>query len=207
MPFGHPKGALDLSDFRTLNSNMADTTAIKKDVFIRFQGGVCIVTDFQHVNPGKGSAFVKTKLKNVSTGKVVENTFKVGEKVDVVTPDRAMMQYLYKDGSGYNFMDNESFEQVSISTDTLGDKKDYLTEGQEVIVLSLEGNALSVDIPKKLTFEVIEAMPAVKGDTASGNVRKEVTLETGVKLQVPLFINQGDRVVVNTETGEYVERA
>ncbi|MCK4858832.1 MAG: elongation factor P [candidate division Zixibacteria bacterium] len=186
---------------------MADTTAIKKDVFIRFQGGVCIVTDFQHVNPGKGSAFVKTKLKNVSTGKVVENTFKVGEKVDVVTPDRAMMQYLYKDGSGYNFMDNESFEQVSISTDTLGDKKDYLTEGQEVIVLSLEGNALSVDIPKKLTFEVIEAMPAVKGDTASGNVRKEVTLETGVKLQVPLFINQGDRVVVNTETGEYVERA
>ena len=186
---------------------MGDTTGIKKDVFIKFQGGVCIVTDFQHVNPGKGSAFVKTKLKNVSTGKVVENTFKVGEKVDVVTPDRATMQYLYKDSQGFNFMDNESFEQISIDADTLGEKGDYLTEGLDIIVLSLDGQALSVDIPKKLTFAVIEAEPAVKGDTASGNVRKEVTLETGIKLQVPLFINEGDKVVVNTESGEYVERA
>ena len=186
---------------------MADTTSLKKDVFIKFQGAVCIVVDFQHVNPGKGSAFVKTKLKNVITGKVVENTFKVGEKIDVVSPDRLTMQYLYKDGQGFNFMDNESFEQISIDTDTLGDNGNYLTEGQEVIVLSLEGQALSVDIPKKLVFEVTEAEPAVKGDTASGNVRKEVTLETGIKLQVPLFINEGDKVVVNTDTGEYVERA
>lgn len=176
-------------------------------MFIRYQGGVCVITDFQHVNPGKGSAFVKTKMKNVQTGKVLENTFKVGETVDVLSPDRSNMQYLYRDGSGYNFMDSSSFDQVTIDADVMGEKGIYLKEGQEAIVLSLDGKPLSVDIPKKLTFAVTEAEPAVKGDTASGNVRKEVILETGMKLQVPMFINQGDRVVVNTETGEYVERA
>ena len=118
---------------------MADTTAIKKEVFIRFNGGICVVTDFQHVNPGKGSAFVKTKLKNVQTGKVVENTFKTSETIDVLNPDRTNMQYLYKDASGYNFMDNNSYEQVSINADVLGEKGVYLKDGQEVMVLSLDG--------------------------------------------------------------------
>ena len=186
---------------------MADTTAIRKDVFMRFQGGICVVSDFQHVNPGKGSAFVKTKLKNIQTGKVVENTFKVGESIEVLNPDRVNMQYLYRDGTGYNFMDNSSYEQMTIGEEVIGEKGIYLKEGQEAIVLILDGQPLSVDIPKKLVFEVTEAMPAVKGDTASGNVRKEVILDTGMKLQVPLFVEQGDKVVVNTETGEYVERA
>jgi len=186
---------------------MADTTALKKDAFVMFRGEICVVTDSQHINPGKGSAFVRAKLKNVQTGKVIENTFKVGESVETVDLDRMNMQYLYKDENSYYFMDNTSFEQVGIPTDLVGDKGQYLKEGQEVSVLSHEGRPLSVDLPKKLTFKITEAMPAVKGDTASGRVTKEATLETGMKIAVPLFIEQGDLVVVNTETGEYVERA
>lgn len=172
-----------------------------------FKDAVHVVSEFQHVNPGKGSAFIRVKLKNIQTGKSLENTFKSGEAIDVVNLDRANMQYLYQDGSGYNFMDNGTYEQVAISAEAIGDMGEYLTEGLEVIVLSTNGSILNVELPKKLAFEVVEAEPAVKGDTASGNVRKEVTLETGKKLQVPLFINQGDKVVVNTESGEYVERA
>lgn len=186
---------------------MADTTSLKKDAFIRFRGEICVVTESQHINPGKGSAFVRAKLKNVQTGKTVENTFKVGESVEVVELDRATMQYLYKDGDNYYFMDNATFEQMGVSAGLLEDKGQYLKEGQEVNVLMHQGQALSVDLPKKLTFKVVEAMPAVKGDTASGRVTKECTLETGMKLQVPLFIEQGDLIIVNTETGEYVERA
>lgn len=186
---------------------MGSTTDIKRDVFVKHNGAICAVVDFQHVNPGKGSAFVRTRFKNVMTGKTVEHTYKVGESVDVVDLDRATMQYLYKDASGYNFMDNTSFEQVSISADLLGEKGMYLKEGQEIYVLMHEGTPLSVDLPKKLTFKVTEAMPAVKGDTTSGRVLKEVTLETGLKVQVPLFVEQGGSIVVNTDTGEYVERA
>ena len=186
---------------------MADTTALKKDTFIMFKGAIHQVVDFQHVNPGKGSAFVRTKLRNVQTGRTLDNTFKVSESVDPVELDRSNMQYLYGDDSGYNFMDNSSYEQVCIPKGLLGDRGLYLTEGQEVMVLMYNGQPLSVDLPKKLTFAVTEAMPAVKGDSAQGRVTKEVTLETGIKVQVPLFIEEGNRVVINTESGEYVERA
>jgi len=186
---------------------MADTTAIKKDVFIRWNGAICVVTDFQHVNPGKGSAFVRAKLKNVQTGKTVENTFKVSESIEVVEMNRSNMQYLYRDEDNFYFMD-ESYEQHAIPAEILGDKGQYLKEGHEVVVLLHDTQPLSVDIPKKLTFEVTEAEPAVKGNTASGgNMTKEVTLENGVKIHVPLFINQGDKVIVNTDSGDYVERA
>ncbi|MFH2062892.1 MAG: elongation factor P [bacterium] len=186
---------------------MADTTAIKKDAFIMFKDAVHQVVDFQHVNPGKGSAFVRTRLRNVQTGRTIDNTFKVSESVEPVELDRTNMQFLYGDDTGYNFMDNNSYEQVSIPVELLGDKGQYLTEGQEVMVMMYDDRPLSVDLPKKLTFKVVEAMPAVKGDSAQGRVLKEVTLETGMKIQVPLFVDQGERVVVNTETGEYVERA
>lgn len=186
---------------------MLDTTSIKKDVFVRFRDGISVVTDFQHVSPGKGSAFVRVKFKNVQTGKAIEHTYKAGESVDVIELDRTNMQYLYKDANNYYFMDQSSYEQVGVSTALVGDKGQFLKEGQEVSVLMNEGQALTIDLPKKLTFKVIEAMPAVKGDTASGNVRKEVTIETGMKLGVPLFINEGDLIIINTETGEYVERA
>ncbi|KPJ86070.1 elongation factor P [Parcubacteria bacterium SG8_24] len=186
---------------------MADTTSLKKDVFIIFKDAVYQVVDFQHVNPGKGSAFIRTKLRNVQSGKVLDNTFKAGEAIELAELERKTVQYLYRDDSGFHFMDNETFEQLGISAELIGDKGGYLTEGQEVIVLFHEGSPLSVDLPKKLTLKVTEAMPAVKGDTASGNVKKEVTLETGMKIDVPLFIEQGDEVIINTESGLYVERA
>lgn len=186
---------------------MPDTTDIKNGVFLRFKDQICMVTEFQHVNPGKGSAFVRARFRNVQTGKTLENTFKAGESVDVVDLDRKMMQYLYKDPDNYYFMDNESYEQVAIGAALVGDRGQYLKESQEVSVLSYEGTPLTVDLPKKLTFKVVEAMPAVKGDTASGRVTKEATLETGMKVAVPLFVEQGDLIVVNTDTGEYVERA
>lgn len=186
---------------------MADTTDLKRDVFIMFKDNICAVVDFQHVNPGKGSAFVRTRLKNVLTGKVLEHTFKAGEGIDVVELDRANMQYLYKDENNYYFMDNASFEQHGISVEMIGEKGGYLKEGQEAAVLMHGATPLSIDLPKKLNFKVTEAMPAVKGDTSSGRVLKEVTLETGMKTQVPIFIEQGEMIVINTENGEYVERA
>lgn len=186
---------------------MADTTAIKKDVFLMFNGAICGVVDFQFVNPGKGAAFVRVRLKNVQTGKVIEHTYKSGESIDVVELDRANMQYLYKDADSYYFMDNESYEQHAIPVDVIGNKGGYLKEEQKATILMHGEQALSIDLPKKLTFEVTEAMPAVKGDTSSGRVLKEVTLETGMKAQVPIFISQGEKVVINTDTGEYVERA
>ncbi|MFC1638816.1 elongation factor P [Patescibacteria group bacterium] len=186
---------------------MADTTAIKKDAFLMFKDAVHQVVEFQHVNPGKGSAFVRTRLRNVQTGKVIDNTFKTSESVEPVDLARANMQFLYADDTGCHFMDNESFEQVTISAELIGGKKQFLTEGQEVTVMLHDGQPLTVDLPKKLAFTVTEAMPAVKGDSAQGRVTKEVTVETGMKVQVPLFVEQGDRIVINTEKEEYVERA
>ena len=186
---------------------MADTTDLKKDTFIMFKDSICSVVDFQHVNPGKGSAFVRTRLKNVQTGKVLEHTFKAGEGIDLVDLERSTMQYLYKDENSYYFMDNKGFEQHAIPVDLIGEKGQYLKEGQEAIVLLYGVTPLSIDLPKKLIFKIVEAMPAVKGDTASGRVTKEAVLETGMKINVPLFCDQGDSIVVNTETGDYVERA
>lgn len=187
-------------------TSMADTSSIKKDVFMNFNGNICVVTEFQHVNPGKGSAFVRTRLKNVATGKVVEHTYKVGESIEVVDLDRTNLQYLYKDATGFNFMDTSSYEQVAISADMLGERGLMLKEGQEVMGLMHEGVPLSIDLPKKLTLKVTESAPGVKGDTASGRVTKEAVLETGLKIAVPMFVKEGDMVIINTETGEYVER-
>ena len=184
-----------------------DTSDIKRESFIKFKDGISMVVEFQHVSPGKGSAFVRTRLKNVETGKVLEHTFKSGEIIDFVDMERGNMQYLYKDADNYYFMDNRSFEQVGVPTDMIADRGGYLKEGQDVQVLSHEGRPLSIDLPKKLTFKVTEAFDAVAGDTSGGRVLKEVTLETGMKVGVPLFVKQGDQIVVNTETGEYVERA
>lgn len=186
---------------------MATTADLKKDLFIMFKDGISNVVDFQHVNPGKGSAFVRTRLKNVQTGKVIEHTYKSGEDIEVVDLERANMQYLYKDENNYQFMDNKTFEQHGIPVDVLGDKGQWLKEGQEAVVLMHGEQALSIALPMKLKFKVTEAMPAVKGDTSSGRVLKEVTIETGALVKVPIFIDQGETIVINTETGDYVERA
>lgn len=186
---------------------MGDTTDIKKGAVIRHSGDLFVVTDFQFVNPGKGSAFTKTKMKSISTGKALEITYKSGESVDTVSVYRKNAQYLYESGDNYAFMDQESFETVEISADILGDDAKYLKEGLIVILATHEGNPVAVQIPKKVEYVVKEAPDAVKGDTASGNVTKEVVLDNNLRVQAPIFIKTGETIVVNTETGEYGGRA
>lgn len=186
---------------------MGDTTDIKKGAVIRHQGDLYVVTTFNFVNPGKGSAFTKTKMKSITSGKTIEITYKSGETVDTVYVQRQNMQYLYKNGDVYSFMNQETYETVDISGDILGDDGKYLKEGLDVIVSLHEGIVVAVDLPKKVTYKVVTAPPAVKGDTASGNVTKEVELENGLKVQAPIFIKEGEEIVINTETGDYGGRA
>ncbi len=186
---------------------MAKATDIGKDVVIREKNELYLVTEFQHVNPGKGAAFTRAKMKNIRTGKSIENTYKDGDTVDIVEVDRRRMQYLYGDPMGYTFMDNVDYEQVVIAQAMLEDRAGYMKEGQEVTVVMFEGQPVTVELPRKITLQVTEAAPAVKGDSAGGNVTKEVVLETGMKLAVPLFIKEGDLVVINTDNNQYVERA
>lgn len=186
---------------------MASVNEISKESILRLNGEIYLVMESQHVNPGKGAAFVRTKLKNIKSGKTIEMTFKSNESVEMVEVERRRMQYLYNNGEMYSFMDNESYEQIEINSSLLEGKKEFLKEGLEVMVIKFEGVPLSVSLPMKVTYKIIEAEPGVKGDTASGNVTKEATMENGTKIRVPLFIKVGEEVIVNTETGEYVERA
>ena len=186
---------------------MGSVNDIGKESILSIDGEINLVTDFQHVNPGKGAAFVRTKMRNIRTGKTMDRTFKSNESVDFVQVERRKLQYLYASGEMYAFMDNSSYEQMEINESLLGDKKNYLKEGMEVMVVSHKGTPLSVELPHKVAYKVIEAPPGVKGDTASGNVTKEVTLENNLKVQAPLFIKEGEEIIINTETGEYVERA
>lgn len=185
---------------------MVTTSDISKDVVMRFKNDLYVVTEFQHVNPGKGSAFVRVKLRSISSGKSLENTWKSGEAVDIVEVDRRTMQYLYSDANGATFMDNVSYDQVQVPKAMLDGKEGFLKEGLEAMVVMYEGAAVAVQLPRKITFAVTEAQDAVRGDTG-GNVTKEVTLETGLKVRAPLFIKEGEKIIINTDTGEYVERA
>jgi elongation factor P len=186
---------------------MATSADIGKDIVLKYNGQLYIVTEFNFVNPGKGSAFYRTKMKNLESGKVMEVTFKSGENIEIAQVERHKMQYLYKDENNYYFMDPQSYEQVSIGAELMGEKGAYLKEGGEALMVLHQGVPVTAEIPKKIAFKVTEAMPGVKGDTASGNVTKEVTLEGGLKARVPLFIKEGETIIVNTDTGEYVERA
>lgn len=186
---------------------MASVNEISKETVLRLNGEIYLVTEFQHVNPGKGAAFVRTRLRGIKTGKTMEMTFKSNESVDIVEVERRRMQYLYNNGEMYTFMDNSTYEQLDINADLLGEKKEFLKEGLEVMVIKFEGVPLSIQLPNKVVYKVTQAEPGVKGDTASGNVTKEATLETGYIIRVPLFIKEGEEIIVNTETGLYVERA
>lgn len=186
---------------------MASVNEITKETILSIDGEICLVTEFQHVNPGKGAAFVRTKIRNIRSGKTMERTFKSNESVDIVSVERRRMQYLYNNGSMFTFMDNSNYEQVDINAILLEGKNNYLKEGMEVMVISYQGTPLNVELPRKVAYKVVEAPPGVRGDTAGGNVTKEVTTDTGLKVQVPLFIKEGEEIIVNTETGEYVERA
>ncbi len=186
---------------------MANAGEIKKGIVMNYKNELWLVVDFQFVSPGKGSAFVRTKIKSLKTGKVIENTFKSNETVEFEDVLRKKMQYLYIDGDNVTFMDSVSYEQVSVPKSEISDLTKYLKEGIDVTVIMHGDNPITIEIPQKITYEVKTAPPAVKGDTASGNVTKEVELENGLNVQAPIFIQQGDKIVVNTETGQYVERA
>ena len=186
---------------------MATTADFKNGLCIDFNGKPCTIVWFQHVKPGKGPAFVKTKLRNLENGRILEKTYSAGEKIDTITVERRPYQFLYKDENGYNFMHTETFEQIFLETD-LVDNADLMKDGQtvEMMFLTDEDRVLTCELPQFVELEVTYTEPAVKGDTASTNAQKAATLETGAEIMVPLFINQGDKIRVDTRDRSYGER-
>jgi len=167
--------------------------------------GLVTVVEFQHVKPGKGGAFVRTKLKNVRTGAVLDRTYRADEKLEQAIIDKAEMQYLYRESDHHVFMDNTSYEQMNVDAATLGDSVNYLKEGDSVIMQLYGSEIVGVELPAAVELAVAETEPGVQGDRVSG-ARKPATLETGLVVQVPLFVNPGDRVKVDTRSGEYLTR-
>lgn len=186
---------------------MASTSDVRKGVVIRQPNDLFVVVEFQHVNPGKGAAFVRARMKSLGSGKVLEVTYKTSESVDIVQVDFRTMQFLYKSGDNLAFMNMETYEQIEMNGDLVGDDAKYLKEGLDVVVGLYEGRPVSIELPKKIKYKVVEAPPAVRGDSATGNVTKEITLDNGLKVQAPIFIKEGEEILVNTETGDYSARA
>lgn len=184
---------------------MADTSDFRNGLIIRFRNELFTITEFQHVKPGKGGAFVRTTLKNLKTGRVLENTFRSGESVDVVRVERKKYQYLYREGNFLVCMDNENYEQINIPMEYFGDGVDYLKESEEVEILFNKDEIINVEIPIFVSLKVIETEPGFRGDTATG-ANKPAKLETGASVNVPLFINVDDVLKIDTRTGAYVER-
>jgi elongation factor P len=184
---------------------MATTSDFRNGMTIVLDGEIWTIVEFLHVNPGKGSAFVRTKLKNLKTGRVIDRTFRSGERVEDVRVERKEMQYLYQSEGHYAFMDVETYEQVMVDEELVGDKKLFLKEGQTVGVLFSGDTPVGVELPFFVELAVVKTEPGVRGDTASGG-SKPATLETGAVIQVPLFIEEGDVLKVDTRTGEYIER-
>jgi elongation factor P len=184
---------------------MATSNDLKNGLVLNIDGQLWTVIEFQHVKPGKGPAFVRSKLKNVLTGKVVERTFNAGVRVETANVDKREMNFLYNDGSGYVFMDNQNFEQMNLSGDVVGDAKDFLLENQGAVVAVYEGNPIYVELPASVVLEITYTEPGLQGDRSSGGT-KPATVETGLQIQVPLFIEQNTKVRVDTRTGEYLGR-
>jgi len=182
-----------------------DTSDFRNGLHIIQDGDIYTIVEFQHVKPGKGGAFVRTKLKNVRTGAVTDKTFRAGEKMEQAVLERKPMQYLYHTDGDYYLMDMETYDQISVQKEAFGDAVKYLKDNQEVSVLSHEGRVMGVELPYTVELEVVETDPGVRGDTASGG-SKPATLETGAVIQVPFFINVGDMVKVDTRTDAYLER-
>lgn len=177
----------------------------KNGLTIEFENNIYQIVEFQHVKPGKGAAFVRTKIKNIKTGGVVEKTFRPTEKFENAQIDTKDMQYLYKDGDLYNFMDMESYDQIALSSDQIGDSLKFVKENEMVKMKSHKGDIFAVEPPMFVELEITECEPGVKGDTATG-ATKPCTVETGATLMVPLFVNQGDVIKIDTRTGEYLSR-
>lgn len=185
---------------------MASTSDIRKGLCIRYNHDIFKIIEFLHVKPGKGPAFVRTKLKSVTTGKVIDNTFSAGHKIDDVRVETHTFQYLYSDGDTFHFMNTSDYNQITLQKSVL-DAPDLLKEGENVKILinSEDGLPLSVDMPASVILEVTHTEPGVKGNTAT-NATKPATVETGARVNVPLFINEGDKIKIETEKGSYMER-
>lgn len=181
------------------------TNDLKNGMTLDLEGTLFTVIEFQHVKPGKGGAFVRSKLRNVKSGAVIEKTFNAGVKVDVAIVERKEMQYLYPDGADYVFMDNQTYDQHHVPAAVLEDASSYLIAGGSAVIAIHDGTAISVELPASVVLGVAKTDPGVKGDRVSGAL-KPATLETGAEVQVPLFVEEGDRVKVDTRTGEYIER-
>ena len=184
---------------------MYSPSNFRRGLKIEFKGEPYLIVEFLHVKPGKGGAFVRTKLKNMITGRVLDETFRPQDKIGKPDLEEKSMQYLYKDRDGYCFMDNDTYEQVTFPEDQVLDNKDYLKENLSLEVLYFNGRPVGLELPLTVELEVVRTEPGVKGDTASGG-SKPATLETGLVAQVPFFINEGDRLKIDTRTGDYMER-
>lgn len=184
---------------------MISAGEFRNGVTIEYEGDIYVILEFQHVKPGKGAAFVRTKIKNLVTGSVVEKTFRPTEKMSRAQIDRKEMQYLYTDGELYHFMDNETFEQTAVNASEVGDALKFVKENEMVKILSHNGNIFGIEPPLFVELEITETEPGFKGDTATG-ATKPAVVETGAQINVPLFINQGEIVKVDTRTGEYLGR-
>jgi elongation factor P len=185
---------------------VATTNDLKNGMTLSIDGQLWTVVEFQHVKPGKGGAFVRSKLKNVLSGKVVDRTFNAGVKVDVANVDKREMQYLYREGDDFVFMDTQDYDQPRVPASVVGDAANFLLEEQMVTVAFNEGTPLYVDLPAAVELTITQTDPGVQGDRSTGGT-KPATLETGAQVQVPLFISTGEKVKVDTRTGEYLSRA
>lgn len=184
---------------------MATTNDLKNGMTLSIESALMTVLDFQHVKPGKGGAFVRTKLRNVRTGRVLDKTFRADEPVQVAILEKREMQYLYRDESGFHFMDAETYDQIAVPPTGVGDAVNYLLEGTTPYVTTYEGEVIGVELPAAVELTISETEPGIKGDRVSG-ATKPATLETGATIQVPLFVETGDRVKVDTRTGAYLTR-
>ena len=184
---------------------MATTNDLKNGMVLRIDNQLWSVVEFQHVKPGKGPAFVRTKLKSVTTGKTIDKTFNAGTKVETANVDRRTMQYLYNDGSHFVFMDPDTYDQVEVAPEVVGGAADYLLENQDVLVARHEGTPLFVELPASVVLEITYTEPGLQGDRSTGGT-KPATLETGASIQVPLFLEAGTKVKVDTRDGSYLGR-
>lgn len=185
---------------------MISTNDFRTGLTIEVDGGIWQVVEFQHVKPGKGAAFVRSKLKNIRTGAAQEKTFRAGEKVARAHIETKEMQYLYNSGEEYTFMDTETYDQINIPASRLEKEVKFLLENMNVHIMNYKGEIIGIDLPNTVTLEVVETEPGIKGDTATG-ATKSATLETGLTVQVPLFINVGDKLIIDTRNEAYVSRA
>lgn len=184
---------------------MYETSDIRKNLKIQLDGEPYTVIDFQFVKPGKGVAFTRTRLKNMITGNVLDRTFRSGEKIESASLEEHSMQFLYSSDNTYHFMNTETYEQIELDENQVGEAKDYLVENLEVEVLFFKGQSIGMNLPNFVELQVIETEPGVKGDTVTGG-NKPALMHTGAKIQVPIFINEGEWILVDTRTGAYVER-